>query len=525
MSLSQSPAEHAWHFIEKSKAMVLLNTLKDADAKVNAQIPAELLEKEYDLRVELLYLERTIVEQEVKRGNERDQAFIDKCRIEQFDYNEKWQQLIAQFEGDYPDYFNLKHQTKLPSINQIRQYLLPQTLVINYLIVKQHFYICTLSTTNIQFFRFDKPTNFDQLCEDVLGYNHKSRNKYFAAAHLLYQLLLAPILSQEYSFTDLLIMPDDKLREIPFETLLIQAPTHKNTFDNQPYLLHTYHISYHYSAALWHHCEQRAAKKPSRPNSFVGFAPVYPDKTPVYVPAPNDLSDINLEIDWNEMPEDLRPQQSDFSTTTTKKYRAKKGEVRSVNLNGERFCELLKSEEEINNITQLFANRQFMAHRYVHGNATKQNFLEKSKGFKYVLIAAHNDFNPQKPDFSGILLSPGANSNEASVFTINETYHLQLQDAALVVLSCCDSGRGNDQKGEGTMAMNRGLLFSGADHVIYTLFKIPDANSALLTTFLFDELLKNPTISYAAALSFAKRRFVALYPNESPTNWAGFVLL
>ena len=55
-----------------------------------------------------------------------------------------------------------------------------------------------------------------------------------------------------------------------------------------------------------------------------------------------------------------------------------------------------------------------------------------------------------------------------------------------MVLSCCDSGRGADIKGEGMMAMNRGLLFSGADQVIYTLFKIPDAESATLMTYLFD---------------------------------------
>ena len=523
------PAQHAWHFIEKSKAMVLLNTLKDADAKAKAQIPNELLEKEYDLRVELIYLQRTIAEQETKQGDDRDQNFIDECHSKQFAYNEQWQALITQFERDYPDYFNLKHQTRLPDITQIRQFLDAQSIIINYLVGKKHIYTCTLTLSNLNFYRFDKPENFDRTCSDVVGYTRRSRNKYFAVAHQLYQLLIKAVLPNDstQNIKQIIIIPDGPLRDIPFETLLSDEPHNKQSFAAQPYLINQYTISYHYSAALWLYGEQRAAQKPPRPDSFVGFAPVYPDSPPAFVPPPDEIGD--LKIDWGSMPHELYPPQAASSTNITiKRYRSsEKNELfRSVNLNGTTFCELLKSEDEIKNIAQLFKQRKLTANAYLHHYATKQNLLNDISTYKYILIAAHNDFNPQKADFSGILLSPEPNSPDATIFTITETYHLRLKNAALVVLSCCDSGRGADIKGEGMMAMNRGLLFSGADQVIYTLFKIPDAESATLMTYLFDEILaSNPATNIASALCRAKRRFIQKHPDLSPEHWAGYVLL
>lgn len=524
-----SPAQHAWYFIEKSKAMVLLNNLKDADAKVQAQIPAELLEKEYNIRIELLYLQRTIAEKKVKQDNSNNQEFINECLNKQFEYNLQWQALIEQFEKEYPDYFNLKHQTKLPEPDQIREYLSPDTMLINYFVGQECIYISTLTKSKLLFYKIDKPAHFDKLCHDVLGYTRRSRNKYFAVAHELYQLLVLPILPSNEADkpTHLIVIPDGKLREIPFETLLTEEPTDLKSFANQPYLLNQFVVSYQYSAALWHYSEQRAATKIHYPDSFIGFAPIYPDQAPTNIPVPTDLDDFDAYADiLKELSEQPKP--SDNATLEIKKYRGlkKRKAMRSVMLNGTQFYELLKSEDEVKNIVQLFEQKGLYANAYLHHYATKQHLLEKTASYKYILIAAHNDFNPQKADFSGILLSPEPNSSEASLFTVNETYQLNLKNAALVILSCCDSGRGIDIKGEGTMAMNRGLLFSGADRIIYTLFKIPDAESAILMTNLFKIILdKTQKTHLAQALTIAKRHFIQQAPNLSPEHWAGFVLL
>lgn len=527
---SYDAAQHAWHFIEKSKAMVLLNTLKDADAKTNSQIPDELLKEEYDLRVELLYLQRSIAEQEMKKEEARDKGFIDECQSKLFEYNEKWQGLINRFEREYPDYFNLKHQTRLPELAQYKPFLTPQSLLINYLVGTQYIYVCTLSATALQFYRLDKPADFDQCCTDALGYVKRNRNKYFAVANRLYQLLIQAVLPANAG-TDLkhlIIIPDGKLRDLPFESLLSAEPSDKMSFANQPYLINQYAVSYHYSAALWLYGEQRAAQKPQIPNSFIGFAPVYPDKAPVYVPMPDEFPGLDIDINPTDMPPELmQPQASGKFSVEIKTYRSRKnkGVFRSVLLNGEPFCELLKSEEEVNTIANLFKQHRLNGNTYLHHHATKQNVLQQSTFYKYVLIAAHNDFNPQNPDFSGILLAPEPGNSEATVFTVTETYHLNLKLAALVVLSCCDSGRGADIRGEGTMAMNRGLLFSGADRVMYTLFKIPDAESATLMLYMFEELLKQKKPNHVQCLALAKRRFLAQYPQLSPQHWAGFVLL
>ncbi len=53
------------------------------------EIPDELLKEEYDLRVELLYLQRSIAEQEMKKEEARDKIYIDECQNKLLEYNKK----------------------------------------------------------------------------------------------------------------------------------------------------------------------------------------------------------------------------------------------------------------------------------------------------------------------------------------------------------------------------------------------------------------------------------------------------
>ncbi|MBK9462318.1 MAG: CHAT domain-containing protein [Sphingobacteriales bacterium] len=125
----------------------------------------------------------------------------------------------------------------------------------------------------------------------------------------------------------------------------------------------------------------------------------------------------------------------------------------------------------------------------------------------------------KKPDQTGIIFSPNETDGNG-IFYMGDVYNLQLQ-ADLVVLSCCETGLGKISKGEGTMALNRGFLYSGAKNVVYTLFKVYDKQSCELTTELFKQLIaQQPSIE---ALHQAKLNLIArgLMPNK----WAGYVLV
>ena len=517
----KSAEEMIWHFIEKSKAIVLLSNLKDAEAKVLGKIPAQLLQIEENIKAQLNYLNKTITDQEAKPPEQQNTELLFDCKEKQFDYNEQWRQLTAQLEKDYPDYYQLKHQTNLSSIAELRGTLSPQTALLNYFVGDDYVYVATLTTTQLYVKQIVKPSNFEVLCTDAIGYTKSNRQNYFDAGLKLYQLLVAPLIEQlAPPITHLLVLPDAKLSEVPFEALLTDAVSHTKSFANQPYLLHQYSISYHYSASLWQYSKRRAQQKHTNiaqnQPSFVGFAPVYANR-PLNIPQPNNQ--WQLSPNNNHFP---KPSNAP-SIEKWVGYKAKEGIVRSVNINGLDFCELVESEKEVLNIAHLFTQKGLIAQSYLHANASKKQFLTQTKGYNYVLVAAHNYFDPQKSDASGIIFSPNETGGDAQLFTINEAYQLNLHAAHLVVLSCCESGRGTHIQGEGTISMNRGLLFAGADNVLHSLFKVPDTETAQLITQLFTALLNN-TPNHQA-LSLAKRNFVLTHPNPNPKLWAGFVLL
>lgn len=61
--LPDRPIDLAFHFSEKSKAVLLFAGMKDAEARLIAQLPPDLMQQEYNLRIEITYLERRISEE------------------------------------------------------------------------------------------------------------------------------------------------------------------------------------------------------------------------------------------------------------------------------------------------------------------------------------------------------------------------------------------------------------------------------------------------------------------------------
>ena len=68
------------------------------------------------------------------------------------------------------------------------------------------------------------------------------------------------------------------------------------------------------------------------------------------------------------------------------------------------------------------------------------------------------------------------NAVDDGILHAGEMYNLNMS-ADLVVLSGCETGIGKLVQGEGMIAMTRGLLYSGANNIVYTLWKISDVHT------------------------------------------------
>ena len=93
----------------------------------------------------------------------------------------------------------------------------------------------------------------------------------------------------------------------------------------------------------------------------------------------------------------------------------------------------------------------------------------------------------------------------------------------LVVLSGCETGLGRSRRGEGLTGLTWGLLASGADSVISTVWPIPDRPSAAFVQHFYEALAANGARSDQAFLT-AQRKMAGDDRYRHPQNWAGYIL-
>jgi CHAT domain-containing protein len=104
---------------------------------------------------------------------------------------------------------------------------------------------------------------------------------------------------------------------------------------------------------------------------------------------------------------------------------------------------------------------------------------------------------------------------------------LDLWGTELVVLSACETGRGEVQVGEGVLGLRRAFQLAGAQTVLASLWKVPDAETEQLMTDALSRWLKGAPpheALRAAQLELIRRLRLSADRHEAPPlYWAGFV--
>lgn len=109
---------------------------------------------------------------------------------------------------------------------------------------------------------------------------------------------------------------------------------------------------------------------------------------------------------------------------------------------------------------------------------------------------------------------------ENGVLTAYEVAQLDLRNTDLVVLSACETGLGDVQGSEGVYGLQRAFKQAGANYLIISLWKVPDAQTVELMELFYKYWQKGQTIPEAfrkAQLKMSKK--------YSPFEWAAFKLV
>lgn len=172
-------------------------------------------------------------------------------------------------------------------------------------------------------------------------------------------------------------------------------------------------------------------------------------------------------------------------------------------------------------------------------NASEENVKNKLKDSpEFLHFATHGFYFGKNSGDSSILainrkkeglVFAGANNlgwefgNEITpndgILSSKEIANLNLQNTKLVVLSACQTALGEEKGSEGVFGLQRAFKMAGVEYIIASLWKVPDAETAEMMIYFYENLAKSESIEVAFRNAQLKMR--KKYP---PYYWAGFVL-
>lgn len=205
------------------------------------------------------------------------------------------------------------------------------------------------------------------------------------------------------------------------------------------------------------------------------------------------------------------------------------------------------TQTEISNISK-YLQSQLKVSQYTEGNATETN-LKQVHSPKIIHLASHGFFLEdehlnnnlmgiqiqyiqQNPLLrSGLLLS-GAGTSEATgssqsfnqadngVFTAYEAINLDLRNTDMVVLSACETGKGDLKAGEGVYGLQRAFIIAGAQSIIMSMWKVDDQATQQLMSLFY----KNRGKSESVAAAFREAQLSLLQQYKDPYYWGAFMM-
>lgn len=486
-------------FAERSKSLLLYQSIQESQALQYAGIPDSLLEQEYDLRVDISYYDQKRQEELTKGLTETDSTVLEISST-LFDLNQSYDSLKTLFETQYPDYYNLKYDLSTVSIEEVQQDLLaPDQTMLQYFVGDSSIFVFTLNTNSYDVLEVKKDFPLEEWVDQMrkgmyaqFGSNNPadslyvnstySAEKYTEAAFQLYQKLVAPVTSQLKQ--RLIIVPDGVLGYVPFQALLTQAPNRAYRYQSHAYFGIEHPISYAYSATLWKEMRQKQHQQKAT-KSLLAVAPYY------------DGSLYTLDSLYQQELAELGID----------------GELQTRNA----FAPLKYSGEEA-----FFASELWQGDYLDQGEATEARFIQSAGDYRILHLATHGEANDQVGEYAFLAFTEIPDSLENELLYVKDIYNLSL-NADLVILSACQTGTGELQRGEGIISLARAFAYAGAKSMITTLWSVNDAKTKELMNNFHLNLKQGDTKD--VALWKAQNQYLKSNKGAAanPFYWAPFI--
>ena len=208
------------------------------------------------------------------------------------------------------------------------------------------------------------------------------------------------------------------------------------------------------------------------------------------------------------------------------------------------------TKTEVENISATLKSKGWQVTNYLADNASETN-LKTQQSPRVLHVATHGYFFPdipmedkdqtrflgmdrqqvaQDPMLRSGLLLTGANrtlkgevsTGENGLLSAAEASLLDLRETELVVLSACETGKGEVKNSEGVYGLRKAFSDAGAQNIIMSLWKVDDKVTQEFMT-RFYQLWLNDNTAIREAFHKTQLEIKAKYPQ--PYYWGAFILV
>jgi CHAT domain-containing protein/Tfp pilus assembly protein PilF len=483
----------ALHTSERARARSLLELLTEANANIRQGVDPKLLEQERTLQQQLNALEHRRHELASSQYTEQQ---LDEIKQQSKSLLTQLDQLKAQIRVTSPRYADLKYPQPL-NLQQIQQQVLDDdTLLLQYSLGKDRSFLWAVTKNSITSYVLPKQSEIEAAVKTFRESVTKDNSATIDTGLPLSQMLLAPVANQ-LGNKRLLIVGDGALQFVPFAALPIPAsPTN-------PLLVQNEIVTLPSASTVAIQRRQLQNRTPVAKTVAVIADPVFSLKDSRITgnpptPTNNTLSELSLN-------------------------RAARNLGLGEDGGGKIFDRLQFTRTEADKILALVSQGQrlqafdFDASRQI---ATNPDLSQ----YQIIHFATHGLLDPVNPELSGIVLSlyDENGKSQDGFLRLHDIFNLNLP-AELVVLSACETGLGENVKGEGLVGLTRGFMYAGSRRVVVSLWSVNDAATSELMAKFYQKILqggKNPV----KALREAQLEMWNSPNRQSPYYWAAFTV-
>lgn len=437
-----------FYFFEQSRSKTLSDALNQAEVSDPKIFKDSLFLQLRESRVSLFNYQSILT-------SATDELTKQSIRQSMIEDDKKIKRLEDAIDRKYPDYRKTKYQSQAISYDASKKFIQKSGgMVIGYFWGSDHIYALAMSGMGSRFFRISSSDELDKPLSELLALlanAHSSLDQsYFVefgkTSNQLYEMLLGPLEDWVDKSTHIVVLPDGKLGQLPFELLTRSRYNFDRiNYKGLPYLVKTHTLSY---AASMAHLKLKPGNVIAEPNLLaMGFTESSSNRDAL----------------------------------------------------GNRMQELAGAQLELQSLQTSFSKGLFLIGKGI----LESTFKAEAGNFDIIHLAVHGKGNTQD-NYSASLYFEQDSIDDGELHWY-ELYGLKLK-ASLAVLSSCESGIGRTFRGEGMLSMASAFTYAGARNMVIAQWKVNDQVSSQLMKDFYDRIKSGDRVD--DALTYAKRQYL-----------------